>query len=83
LDGTVTKDSVQKGQRCLSAETHNLATPRLSQRQGIREVCRDILGKDGITCINLKWFACAYTMLSEDKCMKYKNLTDIRTAVNM
>jgi hypothetical protein len=47
LDGTVTKDSVQKGR--MSAETHNSATsPQVLQHQGIREICRDVLGKDSI-----------------------------------
>jgi hypothetical protein len=47
LDGTVTK-----GQQNQTDETHNPATePRISQRQGIREMCRDISGKDAITCI--------------------------------
>jgi hypothetical protein len=48
LDSTVTK--VQRNQ---TDETRNPATePQVSQRQGIREMCRDISGKDAITCIN-------------------------------
>ncbi|KAJ4452131.1 hypothetical protein ANN_03649, partial [Periplaneta americana] len=44
LDGTVTKDSVQKGERHLSAETRPASLPQIPQRQGIREMCRDIIG---------------------------------------
>jgi hypothetical protein len=55
LDGTVTQDSVQKGQHHMSAEAHNAATPpQVQQRQGIREMCRDVLGKDSIMCIKKK-----------------------------
>ncbi|XP_023723796.1 uncharacterized protein LOC111873371 isoform X1 [Cryptotermes secundus] len=45
LDRSVNKDSVRKGQRRLSAETNNTATsPQVLQRQGLREMCRDVLG---------------------------------------
>lgn len=50
MDGTVTK-----GQQNQTDETRNPATePQVSQRQGIREMCRDISGKEAITCINQK-----------------------------
>jgi len=48
LDGTVTK-----GQQNQTDETRKSATePLVSQRQGIREMCRDISGKDVFTYIN-------------------------------
>jgi len=48
LDGTVTK-----GQQNQTDEAHKPATaPLVSQRQGVREMCRDISGKDAITYIN-------------------------------
>jgi hypothetical protein len=48
LDGTVTK-----GQQNQTDKTRKPATaPLVSQRQGIREMCRDISGRDAITYIN-------------------------------
>ena len=48
LDGTVTK-----GQQNQTDVTLKPATaPLVSKRQGIREMCRDISGKDAITYIN-------------------------------
>jgi hypothetical protein len=48
LDGTVAQ-----GQRNQTDKTHNPATePQGSQCQVIREICRDISGKEAITCIN-------------------------------
>ncbi|PSN55375.1 hypothetical protein C0J52_01823 [Blattella germanica] len=45
LDRSVMENSLKKGQRRLSAETrHPAPPPQYTQRQGIREMCRDISG---------------------------------------
>jgi hypothetical protein len=62
LDRKRTKDPVQKGQRRLSAEANNTATqPQVVQRQGLREMCRDVIGKSDTVCL------CLYHVLSEQK----------------
>lgn len=51
LNKVVTNDSVRQGERRLSRTRRPIVMPQPRQRQGLREMCRDILGNDYYTNI--------------------------------